>query len=328
MQNIQREEVAKHDSDVALLSVTSNIVAVSDDLAALDSQQKALDKSISARAKWVSEQPALRHAKHEEFVKISSAYAAGENLITKVLSVLQEFYDHEQQSEGELRSKSTLLRGNLQGVQGGVPTILGVPTKYIKQDCSLAQSLMKSLRSHVVTSISELEKTEQVSVAEYQTSENTAKIAQVAEEKLRSQKQHSKAVLETRLVKYQCQRAQLVEDQRNINLRLQQLHHDCDVISHSMEAATKSVTDAGNESSHTGTAWIRAHHGLVFLQRWKFVVAFFLLSMGLLLLLLPLVSMLGTLFQCSLVAFVMPRHDKSLSNPKIYSDVSADDHLG
>lgn len=337
VQNIQREEGAKQDSDIEFLNLSSNIVAVKDNLAVLDSQLKAIDQSIAANTRWLSEQPARRHTEHEGFLKTYAAFDAAHKLVTKALFVLEAFYGFPVQGEGELHSKSTLLRGKLQGTQGKVGTILGIPTKYTKQDCSLVESSMKRLSSHIMTSAKGLESREHAAAAKYQRSENNAKMAQVADEKSRGQMQHSKSIIETQLVEYQRQKVQLAEDQRNIKLRLHQLHHDCDVISHGIEQGYTNHMDSevGQESVHAGPSWysgwvpVQAHHvHALHLMRWELVLMFSLFSVALLLLLFPVVSFIGALFQCSVIAFLLPRAEKSLQNSQVWFDSPADDHLG
>jgi len=332
MQNIQREEVAKHDSEIALLSVASNIVAVSDSIAALDNELKALDRSIATSAEWGSEDPALRHKEHDEFTTATKDLLGAQSLLTKALKVLQDFYGPVTPTDG---SKASLLRGKPLSVQGSVTEILGIPTRYTKQDCSLARHYMMKFSAFLVTRTDEVEQKEHDAITKYQHSESNAKMVRVAAEKSLAEKKHSKSALETQLLEHQRQRVQLAEDQRNINLRLLQLHHDCDVISHSIDSSIQTaltIKESTHETTGTSwdpqkTAWINAHHGL-HLMRWKMVLAFSLLSIALVLLLFPIVSMLGTLFHCSVIAFILPRHQKSLPNPKIYNDVSADDHLG
>lgn len=331
MENIQKEEEAKQEIGIALVNLSSSIVALSDNIGTIEGEIKTLDQSISANAEWLAERPASHHKRHAEFLKVSTLLASATDIVTRALTVLQEFYGSAPNiGSSEIHSKASLLRGKPQIVQGGIATILSIPTKYTKQNCSIVQRLMQRFNALLVTRTDEVKKREHDADVKYQRSEGNAKMAKVADEKSLATKKHAKFILESQLVEQKKQRVQLAEDQRNINLRLLQLHHDCDATSHNIDS---SIMEArrGEDSARTGSplshkvAWIKAHQGL---ETWKIVFAFFLLSIVLALLLFPIISMLGTLFHCSVVAFFMPRHQKSLPKSQIYSVFSGDEHLG
>jgi len=331
MENIQKEEEAKQEIGIALLNVSSSIVALSDNIGTLEGEIKALDQSISANAEWLAERPAFHHKRHAEFLKVSTLLASATDIVTRALTVLQEFYGSAPNIDSsEIHSKPSLLRGEPQIVPGGIATILSIPTKYTKQNCSIVQRLMQRFNALLVTRTDEAKKREHDADVKSQRSEGNAKMAKVADEKSLATKKHAKFILESQLVERKKQRVQLAEDQRNINLRLLQLHHDCDTMSHNIDSSIMAAR-RGEDSIRTESplphkvAWINAHQGL---ETWKIVFAFFLLSIVLALLLFPIISMFGTLFQCSVVAFFMPRHQKSLPNSQIYSVFSGDEHLG
>lgn len=334
MLNIQREQGAKEQGELALLNVSSTITDLSDNIAALDREIQALGKSISIGGDWVSKQLALRNKEHINFLRTSAAFDSAKQVVMKALIVLQEFYGADPTVDNnEALSKTSLLKGSLQTGQR-VTAILSIPTKYTKQDCSMAQRLMKRFLALLTTRMDESKTAHQAAREKYQHSEHEKRMAHLADEKSVSSKKHAKFILESRLMEHKQKQAQLAEDQKNINLRLRQLHEDCDIISHSIDSSIEAA-QAGKDSMPVKIrrnpvdqkiAWIRAHHAF---DRWQMVCAFFLLSIVLLFLLTPIVSMFGTLFHCSVISFIMPRHQKTLPNAQLSDDERlACNHLG
>merc|ERR1719379_1329730 len=101
----------------------------------------------------------------------------------------------------------------------------------------MPQRLMKKFSELLARRMEEAKKTEHDAEQMYQHSESNAKMVQAADEKSLVRKKQAKFTLESQLMDHKRKRVQLAEDQRNIDLRLRQLHHDCDVIFHSIDSS-------------------------------------------------------------------------------------------
>merc|ERR1719487_1006875 len=143
---------------------------------------------------------------HQNFLNVSATLVDAQNLITEALAVLEEFYGPEQRTKDKSPSKASLLRGIPHGVEGGITTILGTPTKYAKQDCDVVQHLMDKFRLILATRQKEVQQSEQEAATRYQRSENDVKMARTADEKSLNKKKHAKSILEASLAGYQQQK--------------------------------------------------------------------------------------------------------------------------